>query len=109
MRKKKHQYELDCQCLVYILVLTALCMLPMHGITETQENLYDTWCAARGENGLYGYIDRQGQWMINPNYVFADFHFTGNYIRAGMDELPFQTQQGVINRQGDWVLPPEYS
>ncbi len=88
-----------------------LCMLPLSIATaEPDESINDTWFAVRGENGLYGYIDRQGEWMIAPQYVFADTYFTGDYIRVGMDELSIGVgkRQGVIDRQGNWILPPEY-
>ena len=68
----------------------------------------DTWYIAKGETGLYGYIDRQGQWMIEPQYVSGDTYFTGMYIRAGMDESLSGRHQGVIDRQGSWILSPDY-
>ncbi|MBQ7182753.1 MAG: WG repeat-containing protein [Clostridia bacterium] len=58
------------------------------------------------ENGLWGYMDRQGNMVIEPRYAFAEQCFTGKYCRAGLDT---DYRQGVIDRQGDWVLPPEYS
>ena len=91
-----------------LVCLIILCLVPTIATSEPYEGLFDTWFAARGENGLYGFIDRHGQWKIDPQYVFADCCFTGNYIRVGMDESIEGSQQGVIDRQGNWVLPPEY-
>ena len=90
--------------------LMILCLVSTIATAEPDENIHDTWFAARGENGLYGYIDRLGEWMIDPQYVFADTYFTGDYIRVGMDEpsIGVGKQQGVIDRQGNWILLPEY-
>lgn len=86
-----------------------LCVASAVAIAEPDKTIQDTWFAVRGDNGLYGYIDRQGEWMIAPRYVFADTYFTADYIRVGMDE-PFGAgkRQGVIDRQGNWILPPKY-
>ena len=89
-------------CVLFLSVIIAC------AASESESNTYDTWFAALGENGLYGYINRQGQWMIEPQYVLADLYFTGEYIRVGMDEPSVGKQQGVIDRLGNWVLPPEY-
>ncbi len=91
-----------------LICLMILFLASSIAIAEPDENTYDTWFAARDENGLYGYINRQGEWMIVPQYVFADTYFTGDYIRVGMDNIGVGKRQGVIDRQGNWILPPEY-
>ena len=93
------------QIAVWVMIL---CVASAVAIAEPNKTIQDTWFAARGEDGLYGYIDRQGEWMITPQYAFADTCFTGDYIRVGMDATGAGKRQGVIDRQGNWILPPKY-
>lgn len=91
---------------IYLIILF---LLPLHGLADQVQSVNEPWFSARGENGLYGFIDRDGQWMIQPRYAYTDLCFTGDYVRVGMDELGAVDYEGVIDRQGHWVLPPEYS
>lgn len=85
-----------------------LLLLPVWALGE---ELYP----ARGDNGLYGYINAEAEWVIAPQFDGAS-GFRGDYAVAWM--LPEGADperywdldcEGVIDRTGRWVVPPEYS
>ena len=69
----------------------------------------DLWLCAKGENGLCGYIDMHGSWMIEPRYAAADPYFTrelASVRHAGEDGSA--GGQDIIDRQGRSVVPDGY-
>ncbi|MBQ7915414.1 MAG: WG repeat-containing protein [Firmicutes bacterium] len=57
-------------------------------------------------NGKFGYVDRNGQWVIKPQYVRAgDFH-----EGLAAVEVPkfWGTSCGFIDRQGQWKFKTDY-
>ncbi len=84
-------------------------LLPLTAFAE--EQLY----AAMDENGLWGYINAQAEWVVAPQYDGAS-GFRGDYAAAWMlpegadpDEWWDVDCTGIIDRSGNWVLPPEYT
>lgn len=65
--------------------------------------------AFRGENGLFGYIDEQGQVVMPPQFIHAD-DFAGDYAEVEvMPEVSIENREGLINTNGEWVLHPDKS
>lgn len=91
--------------LLYLLI----CLMPVLAFAE--DELYP----AKGDNGLYGYINAQAEWTIAPQYDGAG-GFRGDYALAWMlpegadpEEWYDLDCTGVIDRSGNWVVPPEYT
>lgn len=61
---------------------------------------------AKGDNGLYGYIDETGAWAIAPAFSFAG-KFRGNFAEAALPDAA-DTASGIIDKTGAFVLAPEY-
>ena len=96
----------------WLLILLALLM----PVVALGEDLYP----AKADNGLWGYINAEAEWVIAPQFDGAS-GFRGEYAAAwmisddvdwnewsGYDWLDYDCM-GVIDRTGNWVLPPEYS
>lgn len=59
--------------------------------------------AAVQHNGQWGFINRQGNWVIPPQFAQVwDF-------REGLAPAAQGSQWGFIDRQGNWVIPPQFS
>ncbi|MBQ8557036.1 MAG: WG repeat-containing protein [Clostridia bacterium] len=67
------------------------------------------WPASDPETGLWGYIDAQGAWGIEPRYERA-YHFHGGCAIVDMTEHAHANtpSQGVIDETGAFLLEPEY-
>ena len=96
----------------WLLILLALLM----PVVALGEDLYP----AKADNGLWGYINAEAEWVIAPQFDGAS-GFRGEYAAAwmisddvdwnewsGYDWLDYDCM-GVIDRTGNWVLLPEYS
>ena len=88
--------------LTFLLACILLCYSGAAG-----DEALEPWYIARGENGLFGYIDRQGQWRIGPQFANGDAVFAGRYQLISTD-AGWNEYQGIIDRQGAWALEPEY-
>jgi hypothetical protein len=53
---------------------------------------------ARGKNGLYGFIDLSGDWMISPDYDSV------SYFSEGLAQVKKGNKWGYINKSGDLVI-----
>ena len=69
---------------------------------------------AMGDNGLWGYINTDAKWIIEPQYEGAS-EFRGNY--AVILDLPDdldddadreEDYEGIIDRTGNIVVEPHY-
>lgn len=95
------------------LLLTLLTMLTLVTAALADDDLYP----ARGDNGLYGYINARAEWVIAPQFdgVWA---FRGDYAVAVLypegfvddPDNPFDQDEaaceGIIDRTGAFVLEP---
>ena len=86
--------------------LMILCLLPVGGwAEETADALYPI-----RENGLWGYMNRAGEVVIEPQFAEAE-PFRGGYAVV----LPVTlcdsqcTWRGIIDKSGNWVFPPDGS
>ena len=61
----------------------------------------DDW-SGRIEGGLWGYVDRAGNFVVNPQYVEVR-PFSGGFagVRVG-------SKWGFVNRLGELVIPPRF-
>ena len=55
------------------------------------------------KDGLWGAIDRSGNYVITPKFLAAR-----DFDENGFARVNINNQWGVINRQGKTVIPPEY-
>lgn len=56
-----------------------------------------------GVSGRMGYLDRQGNWAITPQYDYA-----GEFLN-GVAEAALAAGAGYIDAQGNWLLTPKYA
>lgn len=55
------------------------------------------------ENGKYGFLNKQGDWAIEPIYDRA-YHFSPDEIAA----VKHHGRWGFINTRGEWVIEPRH-
>ncbi|MBQ2956251.1 MAG: WG repeat-containing protein [Clostridia bacterium] len=68
----------------------------LHGMSEGR-------CpAASADNGLYGYLDTQGKWAVEPAFEWAG-SYAGYRAAAGGEK-----GMGLISETGEWLFEPEY-
>ena len=87
-------------------ILLILCLLTAAAGAEdagTNDRLY----AKQAEDGLWGYSDAVGKWVIPAQYHYAE-DFRGNYARVTVLDEDEYGKDGIINRSGEFVLQPEY-
>lgn len=92
-----------------LLLVLLLLLLPLTALAEDNARY-----PAKGENGLYGYINARAEWVIAPQFDWAG-DYRGDYalfmdIPEGMteDEAWDAGCEGVIDRTGRIVVEPEY-
>ncbi len=54
-------------------------------------------------DGLYGYLDTDGEWLIEPRYTYSE-PFKNGYAVAKIDG-----EMGIIDEKGDWIIQPDYT
>lgn len=98
-----------------LICLMILCLVPLHTVAE-QHPASTPLFPAEGENGLWGYADPEGTFIIAPQFDYA-FGFRGNYAEVVVfpedysgDRNPWASDcSGLIDRDGQFVLEPVYS
>lgn len=64
-----------------------------------------------GSQGLYGYVDLSGEWVIGPKY-FQAFHFSSEAPELASAQVILDglgARMGLIDRYGGWHLEPRFS
>ena len=89
--------------LVWVMML---CLVPLGGWAEeeTTPALYPI-----RENGLWGYMNRAGEVVIEPQWLQA-YPFTEEYALVGTFPLRNYGNvegDGLIDRQGNWIIQPQ--
>ena len=91
-------------------------VLPMeYGYLELAEEeiIASEWTMKDGKKtvGLRGYMDRDGKWLIRPQFNDAG-SFRGDYAVVGVEkkdgDYVMPMTYGVIDRKGKFVVPCEY-
>lgn len=68
-------------------------------------NISDNELIALSNNeGYMGFINKKGEWVIEPQYYFADI-FNNGYAAARDANGLF----GLIDEKGEWVIAPQYN
>lgn len=91
-----------------------LCLIPVMSLAE-QTLASKEFFPEKGENGKWGYVDRDGLFVISPVFDHA-FGFRGNYAEVVVfpddyagDRNPYYCGfSGIIDRNGVFVLEPVY-
>ncbi|MBQ4073575.1 MAG: WG repeat-containing protein [Clostridia bacterium] len=94
----------------FAILLLLLAMIPIISLGESVALF-----PAKGENDLWGYIDRTGEFIIAPQFDAA-LEFFGNYAQVkvypivdGEKDQYDHDCWGLIDRQGNFVLQPCYT
>ena len=103
--------------LVWVMILCLIPVLSLAEQTLASKELFP----AEGENGKWGYVDRDGLFVISPEFDHA-FGFRGNYAEVVVfpsddavnllsgDRNPYYSgYSGIINMSGEFVLEPIYT
>ena len=103
--------------LVWVMIL---CLVPVLSLAEQALASKDLF-PAEGENGKWGYVDRDGAFVIQPMFDHA-FGFRGNYVEVVVfpsddavnllsgDRNPYYCgYSGIIDRNGEFILEPIYT
>ena len=84
-----------------------LCLLPLFGLAEDGEDaLYPI-----RESGLWGYMNRAGEVVIEPQWAYAGA-FNGNTAIVGLNEHSNtginyrKMDDGLINKDGEYLIEP---
>ena len=62
-------------------------------------------------NALWGYIDRQGKWVVKPQFQNAESFSDGLgcvSVSTPGAKNPNGTKVGYINKKGEFVIPPKF-
>ena len=91
----------------FFLFLLILCLLPCLVGAEEDNALYPI-----RKNGLWGYMNRQGETVIVPQWKTAR-EFSGNTAIVSLNELPMNGSwdraghcDGLIDREGNYLIEP---
>lgn len=90
---------------IYCLLLLAACR---HPLPVFEDSLLPVW-----ENGKWGYIDNQGNKVIQPQFAYAMPFSEGlggvNYGGSGYEkDMPENGKWGFVNRRNEIVINPRY-
>ncbi len=90
------------------ILLTLLILLPL--VASAEDALYPV----KGDNGLYGYINAEAEWVITPQFDMAD-EFRGNYavVTVLPEDVDYYDRweddyEGIIDRTGNFIVEPCY-
>lgn len=91
---------------IYFLgVIIMMALLTIVGCEKASEKVESEklYPVLNEESGLYGYVDRKGDYKIKPKFKSADI-FNGKYAKVYMDE---EGRENIINSKGEFILPEE--
>lgn len=70
-------------------------------------NIHSQISAAKeGENGKYGFVDRNGEWIVSPIYAYAYWSNDGQY--GTFEATSIIGKKGGVNKWGKVVVPCLY-
>ena len=76
---------------------------------EAAKTFHEGLAAFQSSNGFWGYVDKQGQVVIKPQFVVAN-SFSGGMARVEVDEEDENGNSarlaGVVDPKGTWIAKP---
>ncbi|GMQ56947.1 hypothetical protein AN1V17_13410 [Vallitalea sediminicola] len=71
---------------------------------------YEDYAVAGVWEGVwkYGYIDKSGNWIIEPKYYYADNFYEGVAGVGIRKDKDSPIKYGYINKEGEYLISPEY-
>lgn len=88
-----------------------LSSLPVYGLGGNWESFYFSTSGTavkKGSNGLLGYVDKTGEWVITPKFAkagaFNDLGVAVVAVKNSSGDLIY----GLINQTGKYILSPRY-
>jgi len=89
-------------CLTILVVfLSALAPVIVHAGAGLEER-HDTNLYPVVQMGKWGYTDRTGKIVIEPDYLYA------GYFSEGLGALKTEAGVGYVDTKGAWVIPPRF-
>lgn len=83
------------------MVLVIILSSPFNSVNERNGVL-----KPRQMDGLWGYCDKFGNWVIEPQWEYAETFKGEGYAKVSIN---FDTySDGIINMLGEYVIPPKY-
>ncbi|MBQ0084060.1 MAG: WG repeat-containing protein [Clostridiales bacterium] len=70
---------------------------------ETEKPLFSNGLLVFEQNGKYGYINKKGQFVINPQFDYAV-----NFDKNGLALVKSGDKCGYINTKGQYVINPQF-
>lgn len=61
--------------------------------------------AQKGSNGQYGFVDANGQWVVQPQYDYAYWH---EKEQCGTVKMYSDRKEGAYNKKGELIVHREY-
>ena len=83
---------------------SGLFLSPRKGDAEIRSFSENGLACVKGDDGLYGYIDRDYNYVIEKQFVGASAFFENGLATVTTTE----NKQGYINANGEFVIPPKY-
>lgn len=76
------------------------------GKYNTIDGFFDKGMARKRQKGLYGFIDKTGNWLVIPKYKYLSANFDNNGFCIAQGE---NGKYGVVSRKGEVVFPVQYN
>lgn len=74
-----------------------------YGIRNDDYCFHDGLCIMYDENGRFGLIDKQGEWVVEPQYYEIEYDTKGFWLVQDCD-----WNYGLLDAKGQMLLPVEY-
>ena len=74
-----------------------------YGIRNDDYCFHDGLCIMYDENGRFGLIDKQGEWVVEPQYYEIEYDTKGFWLVRDCD-----WNYGLFDAKGQMLLPVEY-
>jgi hypothetical protein len=62
----------------------------------------DKTCTCKKSYSFFGFLNRKGEWVIEPEFLSADVFVNGAALVSTADGY------GYIDREGNWLIEPKY-
>ena len=76
--------------------------LSRSGVFSLKFKVYLNLCNASSGYNIWGFINKKGEWVIEPRFTEALF------FSEGLALVEFDGKYGFINTKGEWVIEPRF-